>query len=203
VSTHRFGRKWARSILLVKCKETLNVGKKGWTDFGWKLNKADVTTAFPEASWVLKLNSAKMRVEKTAVFDTNHLQRLYVVPSTWRLDLFSLKVGPWLIFGLDLFSLKDYLGNHGSTQFLSPLFNYGWYNRCFHVALPVTTSPSPGFSSRGPKNRRRGQKPEGGHTFKLLYWMYAATRGSNVKWGALISNGGGGHHWPPAGNDPV
>jgi len=40
-----------------------------------------------------------------------------------------------------------------------------------------------------------GQKPEGGHIFKTLYWMYAATRGSNVKWGA-------GHHWPPAGDDP-
>jgi len=25
----------------------------------------------------------------------------------------------------------------------------------------------------------------------------------NVKWGAHISNGGAGHHWPPAGDDPV
>ena len=33
--------------------------------------------------------------------------------------------------------------------------------------------------------------------------MYAATGGSNVKWGALISNGVAGHHWPPAGDGPV
>jgi len=32
--------------------------------------------------------------------------------------------------------------------------------------------------------------------------MYAATRGPNVKWGAQISNGGAGHHWPPAGDGP-
>ena len=37
--------------------------------------------------------------------------------------------------------------------------------------------PSPGCSSRG------------GHIFKIQYWMYAATGGPNVKWGAW-------HHWP-------
>jgi len=31
--------------------------------------------------------------------------------------------------------------------------------------------------------------------------MYAATSGPNVKWGAPISNGGDGNHWPPAGDD--
>ena len=50
--------------------------------------------------------------------------------------------------------------------------------------------PSPGFSSRG------------GHILKILYWMYGATRGPNVKWGAQISNGGAGHHWPPRWRRP-
>jgi len=36
---------------------------------------------------------------------------------------------------------------------------------------------SPGFSSRGAKNQK------GGHIFKILYWMHAATRGPNVKCG--------------------
>jgi len=36
---------------------------------------------------------------------------------------------------------------------------------------------SPGFSSRGAKNHK------GRHIFETLYWMYAATRGPNVKWG--------------------
>jgi len=54
-----------------------------------------------------------------------------------------------------------------------------------------------------------GQKPEGGaknqkrgHIFKILYWMYAATRGENVKWGGTDFKWGCGHHWPPAGDDP-
>jgi len=34
------------------------------------------------------------------------------------------------------------------------------------------TGPSSGFSSRG------------GHIFKMLYWMHAATRGPSVKWGS-------------------
>jgi len=62
----------------------------------------------------------------------------------------------------------------------------------------------PGFSSRG------GQKPKGGaknqkgvHILKIQYWIYVATGGPNVKWGAPISNGGAGHHWPPAGDGPA
>jgi len=57
--------------------------------------------------------------------------------------------------------------------------------------------PAPEFSSSGgSKTRRRGQKPEGGrHIFKIQYWIYAATGGPNVKWGAPISNGRAGHHW--------
>ena len=49
----------------------------------------------------------------------------------------------------------------------------------------------------GAKNRR------GGHIFKIQYWMYAATGGTNVKWGSTDFKWGGGHHWPPAGDDPV
>jgi len=33
--------------------------------------------------------------------------------------------------------------------------------------------------------------------------MYVATKGPNVKWGALISNEGSGYHWPPAGDGPA
>jgi len=56
----------------------------------------------------------------------------------------------------------------------------------------------------------RGQEPEGGaknrkggHIFKILYWMYAAPRGPNVKWGAQCSNGGAGNNCPPVGDGPA
>jgi len=56
--------------------------------------------------------------------------------------------------------------------------------------------PSPEFTSRGgPKIRR-------GNIFKIQYWVYAATGGPNVKWGAPIPNGGPGTTGPPAGNGP-
>jgi len=46
----------------------------------------------------------------------------------------------------------------------------------------------------------------GGNTwgthFLIQYWTYAATGGSNMKWEAHVSNGGAGHHWIPAGDDP-
>jgi len=54
----------------------------------------------------------------------------------------------------------------------------------------VNTGPSPGVSSRG------------GHIFKIQYWMYAATRGPNMKWGAQISNGGPSTTGTPAGDGP-
>ena len=57
--------------------------------------------------------------------------------------------------------------------------------------------PSPGFSSRWANNQKEVPKTRGGHILKILYWMYAANRGPNVKWGAQISNGGDGHHCPP------
>jgi len=54
-----------------------------------------------------------------------------------------------------------------------------------------------------------GQKPEGGaknqkggHILKILYWMYAATRGPNVKWGGTGFKWGAGHHWPPRWRRP-
>jgi len=51
----------------------------------------------------------------------------------------------------------------------------------------VNTGPSPGVSSRG------------GHIFKIQYWMYAATRGPNMKWGAggqmTDFKWGAEHHW--------
>jgi len=61
----------------------------------------------------------------------------------------------------------------------------------------ISSGPSPGCSSRGAKNQK------GGHIFKIQYWMYAATGGPNVKWGAPISNGGPGTTAPPAGEGPA
>ena len=49
----------------------------------------------------------------------------------------------------------------------------------------------------GAKNQK------GCHIFKTQYWIYAATGGPNVKWGAPISNGGPGTTGPPAGDDPA
>ena len=59
-----------------------------------------------------------------------------------------------------------------------------------------SSGPSPGFSSRGAKNQK------GGHILKIHYWIHVATGGPNVKWGAPISNGVAGHHWPPRWRRP-
>jgi len=64
--------------------------------------------------------------------------------------------------------------------------------------------PSPGFSSRrGQKTKRGATKQKGSPILKIHRWIYAATGGPNVKWRALISNRGTGHHWPPAGDGPA
>ena len=47
----------------------------------------------------------------------------------------------------------------------------------------------------GPKNRR------GGHIFKMLYWMYAATRAQNVEWWGTYFKWVAGHHCPPLAMD--
>jgi len=52
-------------------------------------------------------------------------------------------------------------------------------------------------NEEGPKTRR------GGHIFEIQYWMYAATGGPNVKWGAPISNEGRGTTGPSAGDSPA
>ena len=49
----------------------------------------------------------------------------------------------------------------------------------------------------GAKNQEWPKTRRGGHIFKIQYWMYVATGGPNVKWGAPISNGGGGTTGPP------
>jgi len=43
---------------------------------------------------------------------------------------------------------------------------------------------------------------QGGHIFKIQYWMYAATGGPNLKWGGTDFKWGGGHHWPPRWRRP-
>jgi len=59
------------------------------------------------------------------------------------------------------------------------------------------------LAAEGAKNQKEWPKTRrGGHIFKIQYWMYAATEGPNVKWGAPISNGGAGHHWPPRWRRP-
>jgi len=78
-------------------------------------------------------------------------------------------------------------------------------NRINYVTAAVVCSgPSPGFSSRGEKSRRRGQKAEGGGTF-LKHSIGCMQQPVDQTWnrGAPISNGGGGHHCPPpAGDEP-
>jgi len=65
------------------------------------------------------------------------------------------------------------------------------------------TGLSPGFSSREVQKPEGGAKNQkGGHILKMQYWMYAATGGPNMKWGALISHGRPGTTGPPAGNSP-
>jgi len=63
--------------------------------------------------------------------------------------------------------------------------------KIYFLFAGLCPGPSPGFSSRGGQETRRR-----GHIFKIQRWMYAATGGPNVKWGA-------GHHWPPAGDGPA
>jgi len=70
--------------------------------------------------------------------------------------------------------------------------------------ITIEAGPSTGLSNKG------GQKPEGGaknqkgsHIFKILYWMFAAAKGPNVKWGAHISNGGPGTTGTTAGDGPA
>ena len=77
-----------------------------------------------------------------------------------------------------------------------------WFPK-WSISTP-RAGPSPGFRSRG------GQKTEGGsenrkgsQIFEILYWMYAATRGPNVKWGGTDFKWGGGHHCPPACDGPA
>ena len=72
------------------------------------------------------------------------------------------------------------------------------------IIFYIKSGPSPGFSSRGGQKPERGAKNQkGGHIFKIQCWMYAATGGPNVKWGAPISNGGPGTTGAPAGEDPA
>jgi len=53
------------------------------------------------------------------------------------------------------------------------------------------------------KNQKEGSiTRRGGHIFKIHHWMYAATGGPNVKWGAPISNGEAGHDWAPRWRRP-
>jgi len=59
------------------------------------------------------------------------------------------------------------------------------------------------LAAGGPKTRKRVKNQKGRLHFKIQCRMYAATGGPNVKWGAPISYGGAGHHWPPAGDGCV
>jgi len=47
------------------------------------------------------------------------------------------------------------------------------------------------------------QKPQGGHIFWKQFWMYAATGGPNMTWGAQILNVVPGTADPPAGDGPA
>ena len=48
------------------------------------------------------------------------------------------------------------------------------------------------LAAGGTKNQKEGPKPRKvGHIFKILYWMYAATREPTVKWGGKNFKWGG------------
>jgi len=48
------------------------------------------------------------------------------------------------------------------------------------------------LAAGGAKNQKEGPKTRrGGHIFKILYWMYAATRRPTVKWGGTYFKWGG------------
>jgi len=66
---------------------------------------------------------------------------------------------------------------------------------CMELSFAPKQARRQDLAAGGAKNQE-GQKNRRGGTFKILYWMYAATRGPNVKWGAQISNRGAGNHWP-------
>jgi len=68
---------------------------------------------------------------------------------------------------------------------------------CWSIGVGAA-GPSPRFSSRGGTKNQKG-----GHILKILYWMYAAARGPNVKWGGhRFQMGGPGTTAPPAGDGP-
>ena len=60
-----------------------------------------------------------------------------------------------------------------------------------YVEFALETGPSPGFSSRGAKNQKRG------HIFKIQYWMYAAPGGPNVNGRHRFQMGRAGTTGPP------
>jgi len=69
----------------------------------------------------------------------------------------------------------------------------------------VVAGPSPRLSSRGgPKTRWRGKKNRRGAHFKNTVLDVCSNRRAKCEiGGAPISNGEAGHHWPPAGDEPV
>ena len=62
---------------------------------------------------------------------------------------------------------------------------------CWSIGVGAA-GPSPRFSSRGGTKNQKG-----GHILKILYWMYAAARGPNVKWGDTDFKWGGRAPLPP------
>ena len=67
---------------------------------------------------------------------------------------------------------------------------------CCHVT--VIQARRQDLAAGGAKEQKEGPKTRsGGHFFEIQYWMYAATGGPNVKWGAPILKRVGGHHCPP------
>ena len=55
----------------------------------------------------------------------------------------------------------------------------------------------------GAENQKEGPKTRRGGIFKqIMYWMYAATRGPNVKLGGTDFKWGAGNLCPPAGDGP-
>jgi len=64
----------------------------------------------------------------------------------------------------------------------------------------VTGTQPPGQARRQDFAAGEAKKP-GGHLNKIL--DVCSNRGPNMKWVALILNGGAGHHCSPAGDGPA
>ena len=96
---------------------------------------------------------------------------------------------------------------HANVLIFTYIFRCSGYRRCLKVLLEKRLSCGQGrcqdLAARGPKSRR-GQKPEGGATFKK-YCIRCMQQQEDLTWNGrhrFQMGGAGRHHWPSAGDGP-